>query len=150
MVAFLVNNVKHIKNISGLFFRISDSLLLLNVNEYWLDENAAWLECFQEKPSWWRNEHVCQGGSVTALSGATDWIQRYKTYFLLNQWVAEWRVVDIKHCKLHTSETVSMHSGANKSNVGRWDMPERISQSLSCYGLPEEINQSTRYAFLVA
>ena len=23
--------------------------------------NAAWLECFQEKPSWCRNEQVCQG-----------------------------------------------------------------------------------------
>ena len=22
---------------------------------------AAWLECFQEKPSWCRNEQVCQG-----------------------------------------------------------------------------------------
>ena len=22
---------------------------------------AAWLECFPEKPSWCRNEHVCQG-----------------------------------------------------------------------------------------
>ena len=23
---------------------------------------AAWLECFPEKPSWYRNEQVCQGG----------------------------------------------------------------------------------------
>ena len=23
---------------------------------------AAWLECFPEKPSWCRNEQVCQGG----------------------------------------------------------------------------------------
>ena len=23
---------------------------------------AAWLECFLEKPSWCRNEQVCQGG----------------------------------------------------------------------------------------
>ena len=22
---------------------------------------AAWIECFQEKPSWCRNEQVCQG-----------------------------------------------------------------------------------------
>ena len=25
---------------------------------------AAWLECFPEKPSWCRNEQVCQGSST--------------------------------------------------------------------------------------
>ena len=40
---------------------------------------AAWLECFPEKPSWCRNEQVCQGGQkvYSALSSSTDWILRY-------------------------------------------------------------------------
>ena len=45
---------------------------------------AAWLECFPEKPSWCRNEQVCQGGQKvkSALSGPTDWILHYiKTTF---------------------------------------------------------------------
>ena len=33
--------------------------------------NAAWLECFQEKPSWCLNEQVSQGGQKV------DWILRY-------------------------------------------------------------------------
>ena len=32
-----------------------------NVSEYSHCAIAAWLECFQEKPSWCRNEQVCQG-----------------------------------------------------------------------------------------
>ena len=32
-----------------------------NVSEYSLRVIAAWLECFQEKPTWCRNEQVCQG-----------------------------------------------------------------------------------------
>ena len=48
---------------------------------------AASLECFPGKPSWCRNEQVCQGGQkvYSALSGPTDWILRYiKTTFFIN------------------------------------------------------------------
>ena len=31
------------------------------MSEYSLRVIAAWLECFPEKPSWCRNEQVCQG-----------------------------------------------------------------------------------------
>ena len=31
-----------------------------NVSEYSSHVYGAWLECFPEKPSWCRNEHVCQ------------------------------------------------------------------------------------------
>ena len=35
-----------------------------HANENTLEQNATiatWLECFQEQPSWCRNEQVCQG-----------------------------------------------------------------------------------------
>ena len=35
---------------------------------------AAWLECFPEKPSWCRNEQVCQGVTCKELCVPTDWI----------------------------------------------------------------------------
>ena len=44
-----------------------------------IDALVARLECFTEKPSWCRNEQVCQGGQKVygALSGPTDWMLRY-------------------------------------------------------------------------
>ena len=39
---------------------------------------AAWLEYFQEKSSWYRNEHVC------SLNSPTDWIHAlYKTVLFI-------------------------------------------------------------------
>ena len=57
--------------------------------------NCCMLECFSKKPSWCRNEQVCQGGQTvcSALSGPTDWILRFiKKTYLLTIWVdSEWR-----------------------------------------------------------
>ena len=57
-----------------------------NVSDLVVGVIAAWLECFPEKPSWCRNEQVCQGRQkvYSSLSGPTDWILRYiKTTFFI-------------------------------------------------------------------
>ena len=49
---------------------------------------AAWPVCFQQKPSWCRNEQVCQrdGKYKSPLSSSMNWIPRYvKTYTFLLQ-----------------------------------------------------------------
>ena len=38
-----------------------------NVSEQSLHLIAVWLECFQEKSSWYRNEQVCQGVKCKGL-----------------------------------------------------------------------------------
>ena len=45
------------KNVTQ-YARISRTMFLIG----WNRTLAAWLECFPEKPSWCRNEQVCQGG----------------------------------------------------------------------------------------
>ena len=49
-----------------------------NVNEYSSRVIAAWLECFQEKSSWCRNEQVCQGVKCKhfEFERPMDWILR--------------------------------------------------------------------------
>ena len=41
---------------------------------------AAWLECFPEKPSWCRNEQVCQGKQQERPKGLDTAL--YKNYLL--------------------------------------------------------------------
>ena len=55
-----------------------------NVSVQSLRVIAAWLECFQEKPSWCRNEQICQGQSVKRFerSNGLD-AALYKTYLYL-------------------------------------------------------------------
>ena len=71
---------------------------------------AAWLECFPEKPSWCRNEQVCQGGQkvYSALSGPMDWILYKKYLFKSNN--------DILECKL---SFLTIHVNEHFAGIGR-------------------------------
>ena len=46
---------------------------------------AAWLECFQEKPSWFRNKQVCQGRISVKRFERSNGLDTalYKTYLYI-------------------------------------------------------------------
>ena len=50
-----------------------------NVSDLVLAHNCCLARMLPEKPTWCRNEQVCQGGQKveSAVRGPTDWILRY-------------------------------------------------------------------------
>ena len=72
---------------------------------------AAWIECFKEKPSWCRNEHVCQGRiSVRRFERSngldTALYKNIPFYYFYNQ-------VDTQRIAENFGEKAVVHEGAN-------------------------------------
>ena len=84
---------------------------------------AAWLECFPEKPSWYRSEEVCQELKWQALWG----VQRlntalHKTYLDINSVTLPTFVLSLPrsvNCWAWT-EIAILHRSENFTKYGHW------------------------------